>query len=62
MDSAGTPTGTVARYTWTVPLDLSIRLRKMSAEAKVNRFPDGKSLYCAGFSYKASDCVVRKLA
>jgi hypothetical protein len=56
------PAGTVAGYTGPAPMNLSTDRRRISDEERMNRFPDGRCLYCGGFNHRAVDCAVRKKA
>jgi len=61
-DPAGAPAGTVAGYTGPAPMDLSAGRRRISAEERAKRFPDGRFLYCGGFNHRAAECAERKKA
>jgi hypothetical protein len=43
-------------------MDHSRGKRWIAAEEWVDRFVDGRCLYCGGFNYRAAECAARKKA
>jgi len=43
-------------------MDVSAGRRRISAEKRAKRFPDGRWLYCGWFNHREAECPARKKA
>jgi hypothetical protein len=58
-DHAGAPAGRVAGFTEPATMDVTVGMRRISAEESEKRFANGMCLYSGGFTYTTADLAAR---